>query len=181
MNFKMFYEMPTMSNDDAERLTPKDIQRRFEVVSAKKPVDMEEDDRFFYPTYQSQMGQYITFAVDKETNEPAARVSFKQDDAGIPIIQYAGVVDAYRGIGLGQKIYEQLLNRYGKLGSDTSLSPHSFKLWKRLGEKYPGKTYISNLTNSWGDVQNTKLVPVDGFSLGDLGNKSHFVICLRNC
>jgi len=181
MSFKVFYEMPSMSNDDGDSVNPNDVQKRFNIVSAKKPISLDQNDKFYFPTYQAQMGLFITFAVDKETSQAVARVSYQYEPKGIPLINFSGVIDAYRGQGIAQQIYEQLLNRYGKLGSDTHLSPHSFKLWKRLGDKYPGKTYVSNLTNNWKDEKESELFPVDGFSLSDLGNNSHFIICLRNC
>ncbi len=182
MEFKVFYEMPEFSSVDGESVREKEIEDRFNSISNRKePFDVQDNGKFSFVSYNTQMGQKAMFIVDNETQKPVGKITYNQELAEIPKILNSGVVDAYRGQGLGQQAYELLLKRYGALSSDRSLSQHSFKLWKRLGDKYRGKTFLANVANNWGDTKtHIEYTPVDGFSLSMLTNpKERFVIKLN--
>jgi hypothetical protein len=174
-------EMPTLSHDDGDSPSEKDIENRFNsIANRKEPFDVQDNGKYSFVSYNTQMGQKAMFIVDNETKKPVGKITYQQELAEIPKILNSGVVDAYRGQGLGQQGYELLLKRYGSLSSDKTLSPHSFKLWKRLGDKYEGKTYLAQVANNWGDT-NPKITYrlVDDFSLSMLTNpRERFVIKL---
>lgn len=182
MQFKVFYEMPSLSQDDGDSPSEKDIENRFNSISQRKePFDSQDTGKYTFATYNTQMGQKAMFIIDNETGKPVGKITYNQELAEIPKILNSGVINAYRGQGLGQQAYELLLQRYGALSSDRSLSPHSFKLWKRLGDKYKGKTFLANVANNWGDTKTQiEYTPVDGFSLSMLTNpRERFVIKLN--
>lgn len=59
---------------------------------------------------------------------------FLEED--IPLIDYAVVSPEHRNKGIMTELYKFMVELYGVLASDTQISFHAEKIWKKLGKIY---------------------------------------------
>lgn len=158
---KLFKEAP-MWNDDRET-TPPD---RYETVPGagwtpnerlEREKELQHYDKtgvidagnYVYTTYENEDTIFVVARV-KNSKEPLVGEIFLDKDSKypFPVVQSVFNIEARRGKGIGEKFYDIIVNKFGGVISDKSLSGStgkgSFQLWQKLANKYPAYMIATN-------------------------------------
>ena len=77
---------------------------------------------------------YLVYLIDK----PIGILSLQRNDDRVWATETIGILPEYQGQNLGTLLYETALSDLGKIGSSTSLSGGSSKVWRALCLKHKG-------------------------------------------
>jgi hypothetical protein len=158
---KLFTEAPIW-NDDRETTSPSQYEtvpgagwtpeeraeREKELQHYDKTATIDGGD-YIYSVYENEDTIFVVARV-KNSKEPLVGEIFLDKDKKYPypVVQSVFNIEAHRGKGIGNKFYSIIVDRFGGVISDRSLSgaegKGSFQLWQKLAQQYPAYLLMSD-------------------------------------
>lgn len=153
-----------------------DMEHVFKVALKKKPIDTFKINAVTYKVYKDI--PFFTILLS-QGRDYIGYVYVRQDEKQRLRVIESWVDPDHQGKGLIYPAYQHLIDKYGSLSSDVSVSKGALKVWHRLADMY-NNCFILDLTHNyimpvsqWDPATNRPLVRTNQDTDHDPGGDEH--------